>query len=139
MQHNYEAHIIAEIAIFTGRLSQTVVVKELNKLSESLRLGVALGVLLSLSAAASAQGKGVRDNLFKMLDWNGYDVSAVLTDGTSMYSYVAEAPNLPVADSDKAEHQTILRFTFFPRFKCSPLIELISVMPENITKKKIMR
>lgn len=75
----------------------------------------------------------VRDNLFQVLDWNGYDQSAVLEDGTSMYSYVAESPNLPVQGSTRAEHNTIMRFTFFPRFKCSPLIEIIGKMPEDIT------
>jgi len=110
-----------------------VVVKQINKIFGRLGLILMLWGASAASGSIAAETAGVRDNLFQVLDWNGYDMSAVLEDGTSMYSYVAESPSLPVEGSSKPEHNATMRFTFFPRFKCSPLIELVGVMPDNIT------
>jgi len=105
----------------------------LKNLSERVDLAVILCVLLAISSITYAEEKGVQDNFFQVLDWKGYDQNIVLEDGTSLYSYVAESSRGTQGDSDRAEHNSIMRLTFFPRFKCSPLIELVSVLPDNLT------
>ncbi len=87
------------------------------------------------SRESNAGEKGVRDKIFQIEDWSGYNLVTLLKDGTSLFSYVAETPSLLVEvdgkPSDRAEHNAIFRVTFFARFQCSPLIEMIGTMPEN--------
>lgn len=113
----------------------------MKKISKNLVLGLTLGVLAFCCTGLSAQETMVKDNIFKILDWNGYDQTTELSDGSSLYSYVAES-NRPVLADDTSENELdvdqtqknlILRFTFLPRFKCSPLIELIGTMPKEMS------
>lgn len=62
-------------------------------------------------------------------DWDSYERTIQLADGTSLHHYVAEVSTLETAAAGAGDSedtlQPKLRFSFIPRFNCAPIISVI--------------
>jgi len=98
-------------------------------------LGVSL-VGFTLEAAANPLLSDAQTNQVNLKDWTSYDKATSMSDGTELHQYVAEAnPTLvqgePVTitlSDDKSEKvkPPVIRFSFIPRFGCTPIISIVT-------------
>ena len=76
-----------------------------------------LGVLASTEQQSEA---------YSLKDWFGFTTKKLLKDDTELYRYIAQ-----VASQNNDAHSALIRFTFVPRFNCTPLIAVMGVIPET--------
>jgi len=87
-------------------------------------------LVVSVHGAEPGAG-GEPEEGFRILDWGGYNQVVPLADGTSLHLYVAQ--NTLDEPADGAQQAAIqLRFSFLPRFQCSPLIGIVGTLADDI-------
>ncbi len=89
---------------------------------------ITAAVLLSASAMATENpllsyhaSKEISVN-----DWIAYDKTTSLSDGTQLFQYVAEVSAEIDGDTKPAGLDPVIRFSFIPRFNCTPIISVVS-------------
>lgn len=101
-----------------------------------------LTICTSASALAQADVASIKlvlgevpNKTYSEGDWIGFNTSSTLDDGTELNRYVAEVSSEdPVTEG--SDDSLTIRFTFVPRFNCTPLISIIRKIPERLTEEE---
>ena len=101
----------------------------------ALGLGASLAVF-TLVAVANPLLSDAQTNLVNLKDWTSYDKATAMSDGTELHQYVAEAnptvvqgqPVKITLGDDRSEKvkPPVIRFSFIPRFGCTPIISVVT-------------
>lgn len=88
------------------------------------------------AAASDTPGETSIVDPFRMLDWKGFNQVSTLSDGTSLYRYVAQSSisSASPAETDTPVDASVnIRISFLPRFQCTPLVSVFGQLPDDLS------
>jgi len=116
--------------------------RRVGYLLAALGLGASFAVF-SQVPVANPLLSDAQTNQVNLKDWTSYDKATAMSDGTELHQYVAEAnPTIvqgqPVAialgdDSSEKVKPPVIRFSFIPRFGCTPIISVVTRLLSTVT------
>jgi len=118
--------------------------RRVGYLLAALGLGASFAVF-SQVPVANPLLSDAQTNQVNLKDWTSYDKATAMSDGTELHQYVAEAnPTIvqgqPVAialgdDSSEKVKPPVIRFSFIPRFGCTPIISVVTRLLSTVTNE----